>query len=64
MTDSVEKPEKRMKLFVAGQVSDNPLEWSDLLERKLFLAATEGDALKMTDANFVIEVRMDIPAAL
>jgi hypothetical protein len=63
MCHSVEN-EKRMKLFVVGEVFDDPGKWNRLSERMLLLAESEEQALSMIDTLTVVEVRMDKPAIL
>ena len=54
-----------MKLFVAGEVFDDPEMWSGLsLQRILVLAENKEQAESMVDGLFVIEVRMDKAAIL
>ena len=64
MCYSVEN-EKRMKLFVAGEVNSDPTQWDGLsLERILVLAENKEQAAGMIDSLAIIEVRMDQAAIL
>jgi hypothetical protein len=63
MCHSVEN-EKRMRLFVVGEVFSDPENWSRLSQRTLILAETKEQALDMIDTLTITEVRMDKPAIL
>ena len=63
MTDSVEK---KMKLFVAGELSGDPAEWSEFTLRRAFvLAESEDEARSLVEfTGLVCEVRADCPTVL
>lgn len=63
MSDSITQTDKRLKLFVGGEVSADPREWKYYHE--LVLAETEEEAIEMMDAHcYAIEVDMTIPCHL
>ena len=57
---------KRMKLFVAGEMSGDPNDWDGLSSKTaLLLAESEDEAVAMIEFTSVVkEVRMDQPAIL
>jgi len=64
MCHSVEN-EKRLKLFVAGEVFSDPQKWSGLSDNKvLILAESKEQAKSMVDGLPVVEVEMDKPSIL
>jgi hypothetical protein len=56
--------EKRMKLFIAGEVSSDPAEWDHFGNCMLVLAESSEEALSITGGMPVVEVCMDSPAVL
>lgn len=53
---------KRMRLFVAGQSTENPDDWNPWFHTKYVIAETRDDAAKLVDfTNQIVEVSMDRP---
>jgi hypothetical protein len=52
----------RLKLFVVGQITDDPEGWSG--DRIFVVAGSAEEAAAMTDLDSAIEVRMDRPFVL
>jgi hypothetical protein len=62
MTDSIEM---RMKVFVAGEASSDPNEWSSLtVDRRLVLAGSAEEASDLIEGRDVIEVQIDSAVVL
>lgn len=54
---------KKMRLFVAGQASENPDDWNPWFQTKYVIAETKDDAAKLIDfTNQIVEVSMERPA--
>jgi hypothetical protein len=53
--------EKKMKLFVAGEISPHPDDWRNP-DHILILASSDEEALAMIDRSNVVEVSLDYPA--
>lgn len=63
MNEIANEPAKRMRLFVAGEISGNPSDWYS--HHMLVLAESPEQARGMVDFTTIIrEVQMDSPALL
>lgn len=62
--DSVTASSPDLKLFVIGEVSADPMEWSCRPNRVLVLAHTEEEANEITESNDAVEVCASRPAII